>query len=200
MSRVLVVATRNAGKLREVHQLLQGLDVDVLSLEAYPDAPQVDEPFETFAENAARKATVIAQVTGEWALADDSGLEVTALEGAPGVRSARVADTDPERIDWLLQQMRDVPEGRRHARFVCCVALASPRAARGRWLRTVEGIITMAPRGQQGFGFDPVFYYPPAGKTFAQMDPEDKGLVSHRGKSLRAFRSDFPSIIQTGRD
>ena len=184
----LVVATRNEGKRREIEDLLAGLGVEVLSLSAFPDAPEVEEPFETFAENAAHKATAIARATGEWALADDSGLEVDALGGAPGVRSSRIAESDPARIAWLLGRMAQVPPDCRQARFICALALASPQGLVGRWQGTVEGLITDEPRGAHGFGFDPVFLYPPTGMTFAEMTREEKGEVSHRGRALREFR------------
>ena len=186
--KTLVVATRNRGKLSELVELLGDLDVDVVSLEAFPDAPEVDEPFETFAENAARKAVVTARAVGEWTVADDSGLEVAHLGGAPGVKSSRIASSDPERIAWALRQLRGVHTDERQARFVCAIALASPSGLQGQWEETVEGSISEEPVGSEGFGFDPVFCYPPAGKTFGQMAPDEKNAVSHRGKALRAFR------------
>jgi XTP/dITP diphosphohydrolase len=184
----LVVATRNEGKRAEIAQLLEGLGVEVLSLRDFPAAPEVEEPFATFAQNAAHKAVQTAGAIGEWCLADDSGLEVAALGGAPGVKSARVADSDPARIAWLLEQMRAVPEGQRQARFVCAAALASPAGLQGQWEGTVEGQILQAPRGENGFGYDPVFWYEPLGKTFAELTREEKSTVSHRGRALRAFR------------
>lgn len=196
--RTLVVATTNKGKLREIAELLCTLPVEVVSLDRFPDAPEVDEPHDTFAENAARKATIIARETGVWAVADDSGLEVEALGGEPGAKSARVAPTDPERIAWLLERMQDVPDGSRQARFVCCIALASPEGPVGSWQETVEGVITWAPAGEHGFGFDPVFLYEPAGKTFAELTATEKGQVSHRGKALRVFRRAFGEMLGDG--
>jgi XTP/dITP diphosphohydrolase len=184
----LVVATRNEGKRAEIAQLLEGLGVQVLSLRDFPAAPEVDEPFATFAENAAHKATETARAIGEWCLADDSGLEVAALDGAPGVRSARVADSDPARIAWLLGQLKAVPAGQRQARFMCVAALASPEGLQGQWEGTVEGLILTAPRGEKGFGYDPVFWHEALGKTFAELSREEKSAVSHRGQALRAFR------------
>lgn len=186
--RRLVVATRNEGKRAEIAQLLDGLGIEVLSLRDFPGAPEVDEPFATFAENAAHKALQTARAIGEWCLADDSGLEVLALDGAPGVQSARVAASDPARIAWLLGRMQSVPEGQRQARFVCAVALASPEGIQGQWEGTVEGQILSAPRGENGFGYDPVFWYEPLGKTFAELSRDEKGAVSHRGRALRALR------------
>lgn len=196
MTRRLVVATRNQGKWREIAQLLSGMGVDVVSLVDFPDAPEVEEPYATFRDNACEKARVIAAATGCWAVADDSGLEVRALNGEPGVKSARVADSDPERISWLLESMAGVPAAERQARFVCCIALASPERILGTWEETVEGVIADAAVGESGFGFDPVFIYPPAGRTFAQFSPEEKSAVSHRGKALRAFRQSFEALMR----
>lgn len=191
----LVVATRNEGKLREIAQLLCDLRVQVLSVGDYADAPEVDEPYEAFCDNALRKATEVAFGIGEWTVADDSGLQVHALDGRPGVYSSRVADSDAERIAWLLEEMSDVPADRRQARFVCCIALSSPEKGTRTWHETVEGRITQEPSGSGGFGFDPVFFYPPQGMTFAEMSRHGKGRVSHRGKALAAFRSDFERIL-----
>ena len=184
----LVLATRNQGKLREIAELLGDLEVEVLSLDGFPDMPDIEEPFESFAENAAHKAIITAREVGERAMADDSGLMVDALDGAPGVRSSRIAPSDPERIAWVLEELEGVPLDERQARFVCAIALASPAGLEGQWEETVEGVITETPRGSEGFGFDPVFHYPPARKTFAEMSQQEKSAVSHRGKALRAFR------------
>jgi len=195
MPERLVVATRNEGKLREIAELLKGLAVEVVSLADFPDAPEVEEPHDTFCANACEKALAIAAATGHWAVADDSGLEVDALDGEPGVKSARVAETDPERIAWLLQRLSGIAPEDRRARFVCCIALASPEGILGTWQETVEGLISDAPEGDNGFGFDPVFIYPPAGRTFARLSREEKSAVSHRGKALRAFRQDFEAVL-----
>lgn len=197
--RSLVVATRNQGKLGEIAALLGGLDVEVLALDAFPHAPDVPEPHDTFLANATAKAVATARALRMWAVADDSGLVVDALGGAPGVRSSRVASTDPARIAWLLGELRDVPPGRRRARFVCAIALASPEGLEGRWEESVEGVITSEPRGEGGFGYDPVFFHPPTAKTFAEMTREEKSAVSHRGKALRTFRRAFEEMLRAGR-
>lgn len=193
--RSLVVATRNQGKLREISALLQGLEIEVLSLDAFPGVPDVPEPHDTFLANAVDKAVVTARAVGTWAVADDSGLEVEALGGAPGVKSSRVAATDPARIAWLLDTLGDAPAEWRRARFVCAIALASPAGLEGRWEESVEGVITSAPRGDGGFGYDPVFLHPPTGKTFAEMTRDEKSAVSHRGKALRTFRRAFEEML-----
>jgi XTP/dITP diphosphohydrolase len=193
--RTLVVATRNAGKLRETEALLDGLPVRVVSLEAYPDLPEVEEPHDTFAANAAEKACQTARATGQWALADDSGLTVDALGGAPGVLSARVAGSDPARIAWLLEQLAGVPEAQRTAAFVCALCLAGPRGLLGQWEGRAEGLILDAPRGEGGFGYDPVFLDPATGRTFAELGRDEKGAVSHRGRALRAFAADLSELL-----
>ena len=136
------------------------------------------------------------------ALADDSGLEVDALGGEPGVRSARWAGEgadDAQLVAKLLRELADVPDDRRAARFVCALSLCAPEGEIGRWEGRVEGVITREPRGTGGFGYDPVFLYPEDGRTFAEMPPECKHAVSHRGRALRAFRADLPAILRERR-
>lgn len=182
--RKLVIATKNQGKAREVARILEGMEYKIISLADYPDAPDVEETGETFVENAELKARAYAEFTGELTLADDSGLEVDALGGAPGVYSSRFAPTDAERNSRLLDLMKDVEEGARTARFRCVIAIAEP----GRVVRTcegtVEGTIPHSPRGSQGFGYDPVFYLPELGRHMAELSQDEKNAISHRGKAL----------------
>jgi XTP/dITP diphosphohydrolase len=155
-----------------------------------PDAPDVVEDAETFEGNALKKACILAQATGIPALADDSGLCVDALGGRPGVHSARYAGegaSDADRIAKLLNEMRNVPEQQRSARFVCALAVAWPDGESKIFMGTCEGRITHEPHGVGGFGFDPVFYFPEVGCTFAEMDRQAKNQVSHRGKALGQF-------------
>ncbi|MCK4283417.1 MAG: XTP/dITP diphosphatase [Candidatus Brocadiae bacterium] len=188
----LLIATANPEKRKELEALLAGLPVEVLTLRDRPDAPHVVEDGATLEENAAKKASETARACGVYAVADDSGLFVDALGGKPGVKSARYAGPDPtsEKLcRKLLLEMGSVPDGSRGAHFRCCIAMADPNGklvltAEGR----VEGTITHRMRGEGGFGYDPVFTYEPAGKTFAQMTPEEKNAVSHRGRALREFR------------
>jgi XTP/dITP diphosphohydrolase len=178
---VLVVATGNPGKLRELQGLLTGSGWQLC---LKPDALEVEETGTTFAENACLKASQVAQATQQWALADDSGLEVAALEGAPGVFSARYGQTDADRITRLLHELGETAN--RAARFVCVVAVARPDGA---IVLQAEGVcagsILTSPRGAGGFGYDPVFYVPEQGLTFAEMPPELKRRVSHRGRALQ---------------
>jgi XTP/dITP diphosphohydrolase len=190
--RALVFATRNKGKLRELRQLLSLDDVDLLSLDDLPEVPEVKETGETFAENAAIKAREVMEATGLPALADDSGLEVDALDGAPGVHSARYAGpgaTDRDRFELLLRNLQGVPDEERTARFRCVVAFADPEQPDHVELRegSCEGRILHAPRGQGGFGYDPVFYVEELDQTFAEAAPEDKNRLSHRGRAMAAI-------------
>jgi XTP/dITP diphosphohydrolase len=198
MTRRLMLATENEHKVREIRSLLADLQIEVSHLAELDEIPELTETGETFAENALEKALACAQATGELSLADDSGLVVDALGGAPGVRSARYAGeaaTQDDLITKLVAEMRNVPDDRRSARFVCALSLALPEGELQRWEGTVEGIISREPRGTGGFGYDPVFVYPPAGVTFAEMAPEDKNLVSHRGAALSKFRRDIGAIV-----
>jgi len=192
----LLVASYNLTKVEEIRRLLQDLPVEVVSLQDLAHPPKLSEPHSTFIQNAAEKATIAARATGRLALADDSGLVVPALDGSPGVHSSRVADTDPERIQWLLSRMAGLQGDQRQAYFVCVAALAAPDGeALGTWQGRVDGVITHEPQGAGGFGYDPVFFYPPDNQTFAQMSPERKNQVSHRGQALRAFAQDLPDIL-----
>ena len=191
----LVIASGNAGKVREFAALLAGLP---LTVRPQPPGLEVEETGSTFAENARIKAIAVARASGAWALADDSGLSVEALGGAPGIHSARYAPTDAARIDRLLTELQQAlaadPSAGRGARFVAALALAAPDGA---VLLEVEGQcageILPAARGAGGFGYDPVFLVPELGLSFAELDRETKGQISHRG---RAFAQLEPGLRQ----
>lgn len=180
---VLVVATGNPGKLTEMQAYLAGQQWE---LALKPEELEVEETGATFAENACLKASEIALATGEWAIADDSGLAVDALDGAPGVYSARYGKTDADRIERLLNELGN--ELNREAQFVCVVAIARPD---GTIALQAEGVcpgrILHSPRGNGGFGYDPVFYVPEQRLTFAEMSSEQKRRLSHRGKAFQAL-------------
>jgi XTP/dITP diphosphohydrolase len=187
----IVVATKNRGKMREFREIMGGLGlldrIDLRSLSDFPDYPEAVESGETFEENALIKARAAARALAVIAVADDSGIEVDALGGKPGVRSARWAGrdaTDTRNNDLLLAQLEKVPPERRVARFVATIALVSPdgteRVVRGE----CEGLITQAPRGTGGFGYDPIFYYPPLNKTLAEMTQAEKNRISHRRRAI----------------
>lgn len=189
MRRKLYLATRNAGKIKEIRSMFSGLPVEVLSMDQAGKLPPITEDHLTFAGNAEKKARTICLFLNEAALADDSGLEVDFLGGQPGVFSARFAGEeagDSENNAKLLNLLRGVPMEKRAARFRCALAIALPGEPAAIIVEeTCEGYIVETPRGTTGFGYDPLFIYPPSGKTFAEMDLEEKNLVSHRGKALR---------------
>jgi XTP/dITP diphosphohydrolase len=188
----LVLASRNGKKLIELRERLKDLGITVQSVENFPRAPEVEETGATFRENAALKAEAIRDATGLPALADDSGICVDALDGAPGVRSARFAGeraSDEQNNRLLLEKLADVPDGERTGRFACCLALAAPGEETIYFDGTVEGTILHKPRGEEGFGYDPVFYSPELGKAFAEGTRDEKNEVSHRGRALRKLRA-----------
>jgi XTP/dITP diphosphohydrolase len=186
----IVVATRNRGKLREIKLALSDLDIKLLSLDHYPDAPEVVEDGDTFVKNAEKKARAVARHTGKYALADDSGLCVDALDGAPGVHSARYAGegaTDEMNNQKLLGELEKTPGAKRTAMFVCVIVLASPKGEHFYHEGSVKGIILREPAGENGFGYDPLFFYPPLNATFAEVSGDEKLKVSHRGAALRSL-------------
>lgn len=182
-SKLLVVATGNPGKLREMQAYLSDLDWELV---LKPDELEIEETGDTFIANACLKASQVAKATGNWAIADDSGLEVAALDGAPGIYSARYGKDDSDRISRLLQELGDTAN--RQAHFVCAVAIASPDGAIAlQEVGICPGEILFAPRGDGGFGYDPIFYVPAQQMTFAQMPSQLKHQISHRGKAFQAL-------------
>jgi XTP/dITP diphosphohydrolase len=193
----LVIASRNKGKTDEIRELLSGFPITIKNLDDFGPIPEVEEDGETFDENAYKKASFTARVLGQPALADDSGLVVDALDGAPGVYSARYAGpdaTNEDRSRKLLQEMAGVTN--RKAAFECVISIAVPTGPALTYEGRCEGTITESPAGTNGFGYDPIFFYPPLKKTFAQLTREEKGHVSHRGKALGEFRDEFDSVIK----
>ncbi len=187
----LVIATRNEKKIDEIKRILEGLDVTLYSLDDFPGCPEVEETEDTFEGNAALKAKAVAEYTGRAALADDSGLEVFALHGEPGVRSARYAGddaTDADNVHKLLSEMFDIADYMREARFVCVVAIAFPDGDLKSFKGIVNGRIGRKPLGKSGFGYDPIFYPEGHDRTFAQMSPAEKDGMSHRGRALEKLR------------
>jgi XTP/dITP diphosphohydrolase len=188
---VLVLATLNPHKGRELLALLGAVPFQIKLLSEFPGAQLPEETGRTYAENALVKARTAARLTSVLALGDDSGLEVDALGGAPGIHTARFGGpglSDRERWELLLERLRDVPPARRTARFRCVIALARPAPGEQVVEGVVEGVIAQAPRGNGGFGYDPVFFYPPLGRTFGEISDEEKQRVSHRAKALGAVR------------
>lgn len=194
MKRVLI-ATSNAGKLRDFAGAAKAFSIEVAGLANFRELPPVEEDGATFEANARKKAEFYSTfATGDLVLADDSGLEVDALGGAPGVISARYAaengsenSSDEANNAKLLRALSDVPEERRTARFVCVIAAARHGAMVATFRGEATGTILFAERGTQGFGYDPLFYVSPIGKTFAEFTPEEKARVSHRGRAFAKF-------------
>lgn len=186
---LLVVATGNPGKLREMQAYLEDLGWELI---LKPESLEVEETGSSFVENACLKASTVAKATGQWAIADDSGLAVDALNGAPGVYSARYGQTDADRIQRVLNELANAAN--RQAEFVCAIAIARPN---GEIVLQTQGIcrgeILFTPRGSSGFGYDPIFYVPSHNMTFAEMPPEVKQQVSHRGQAFKAL---LPQLTQ----
>lgn len=193
----LVIATRNPGKTDEIRAILKGYPVEIRNLNDFGPIPEIDEDGATFEENAYKKASFAARVLGLPALSDDSGLSVAALNGKPGIHSARFAGpdaTDQQRCRLLLEKLKDAAD--RRATFECVISIALPTGQALTYEGRCEGLITEKPAGVSGFGYDPVFYYPPAGKTFAEMTAEEKNRVSHRGRALEEFKNEFDKVLK----
>ncbi len=187
----LVLATGNQDKVKELRNLLSGFPVQLLSIKDYPGLVMPEEDQPDFAGNAAKKAEWVSLHTGEIALADDSGLEVEALDGKPGVHSARYAGTNGDykaNNRLLLQELKGVSPGGRKARFVCVIAITVPGDKTYLVEGSCPGLIAEKEAGTNGFGYDPLFYYVPGGKTFAEMTAEEKNRISHRGRALHKTR------------
>ncbi len=187
----IVLATRNKKKVEEMSRILCEMDINIVTMDDFPSCPEVEEDMDTFEGNAVKKALAITKCTNKIAVADDSGLEVYALKGAPGVMSARYAGEnadDVANIEKLLSEMKDIPDEQRGARFVCCIAIAYPNGKTETFFGFAEGKIGREPSGRMGFGYDPIFYPTGYNKTFAEMLPEEKDALSHRGKALERFK------------
>jgi XTP/dITP diphosphohydrolase len=205
-SKVILVATTNPGKVRELRALL-GAEVEWKSLADFPEIGEVQEDGATFAENARKKALGYARATGLWTLADDSGLVVDALGGAPGVNSARFSGEkapgedrkilDRRNMEKLLALLQGVPREKRTARFVCTLCLAGPERVLVETQGAVEGLIAEEPAGTGGFGYDPVFLVPQLGKTVAQLGEEEKNAISHRGNAMRKLKPLLAKLLQS---
>lgn len=196
MKQILVIATTNKGKTKEIQALLKGAPVEIKNLSDFGPIPEVIEDGETFDDNAYKKASFTAKVLGYPALADDSGLCVEALDGAPGVYSARYAGenaTDQENVDKMLKNLEG--HNNRNAAFKCVISIAVPTGAALTYEGECSGVITEQPAGENGFGYDPVFFYPDYNKTFAQCSMDEKAAVSHRGKALNEVASEIDKIL-----
>jgi XTP/dITP diphosphohydrolase len=196
LERPIVLATKNEGKISEFKGLLADFDTEIKSLKDFGPIPPVEEDGATFEDNAYKKAALTAKILGLPALADDSGLMAKALGGLPGVKSARYAGeaaTDEENNLKLLKAMREVED--REASFMCIIAIAVPRGPALIYEGKCDGSITQKPVGNKGFGYDPLFYFPPLKKTFAQMTLDEKNRVSHRGKAMAELKAEFDKVL-----
>jgi len=219
MKKTILVATTNPGKLSEISQMLD-FEIEWKSLSDFPDIKEVKEDGKTFAENARKKAIGYAKATGLWTLADDSGLVVDALGGEPGVKSSRfsgsedrgqmtddrnsvvrqpssVIRSDHQNIAKVLKLLADVPKEKRTARFVCCLCLASPDKILAETQGTLEGLITEREIGENGFGYDPIFFVPHLNKTVGQLTAEEKNAISHRGNAIRKLKPLLLQLLKT---
>ena len=203
----IVLATVNQGKIIELRQMLQGMPCQLHGLDEFPDIPEAVEEGQTFQENAWQKAQHYSQLLNLRVIADDSGLEVDALDKAPGIYSARFAgSTNAERserdranIDKVLQLLSGIEQSRRTARFRCCLCLSYPEKILIETEGILEGRITDAPRGESGFGYDPVFLIPEFGKTAAELSAEEKNQVSHRGRAVRKLADQLIPLLTSNR-
>ena len=195
-SITLVIATRNKGKTYEIMDLLKEFPVNIKNLDDFGPIPAVEEDGDTFDKNAYKKASFTSRILGLPALADDSGLLIKALDGAPGVHSARYAGenaSDEQRCSKVLSEMKGKTD--RRAAFKCVISIAVPPGPALTYEGHCEGLITKKPAGSNGFGYDPIFFFSPLNKTFAELTREEKNRVSHRGNALRELRAEFDKVL-----
>lgn len=188
----IIFATKNKGKIKEINAILADMDVNVISMEDAGITLDVLEDGKTFEENAMKKAVQVMEVCGKITLSDDSGLEIDAMEKAPGIYSARFMGEDtpyPTRFQAIFEKLNGLPDEKRTARFVSCIAAAFPDGRRLVSYDTVEGIIGYEAKGENGFGYDPIFFLPEKGKYMAELSPAEKNAISHRGKALRRMKA-----------
>lgn len=186
----LIIATGNEDKVREIDEILEGTGFEAISMKQAGFNPDIVEDGKTFEENALKKAMAVHELSGEYVMADDSGLCIDALDGAPGIYSARFCGEDStyeEKFKKIFEMLADVPEEKRTAQFVCAIAVVKPDGSSFTVRGECRGVLHEKPAGENGFGYDPIFYVPEFGMTTAQMDPEVKNSISHRGRALRAM-------------
>jgi len=199
--RVLVVATRNSGKLAEIRDIFKLNGWRISGLDEFPAVGKIPEEGKTFEENAISKARAVASITRLTAIGDDSGIEVDALGGEPGVYSARFAGegaSDADNNKKLLEVMKGVPVSNRGAKFVCVIAAVTSDGTEKVVRGECKGVILEEPRGARGFGYDPLFFYPPMAKTYSEMTPEEKNSISHRFRALIKLKGILPGLLDAG--
>jgi len=181
----ILIATNNAGKIKEIKDMLVDSNINILTIDDFPHLPKIKEDGKTFQENALKKACKISQYTGKICLADDSGLEIDYLKGEPGICSSRWGNTDKDRINKVLNLLKNVPENKRSAKYICVLVLAFPDGRTYIVKEECPGNISLTPRGKYGFGYDPIFLIPEYNQTFAELGQKIKNKISHRGKALK---------------
>ena len=181
----ILIATNNLGKVKEIKDILDSPEIKILTMKDFPPIPKIEEDGKTYQENAFKKARKISEYTGKICLADDSGLEIDYLKGKPGIYSSRWGNSDEERINKVLKLLENVPINKRNAKFVCVVVLVFPNGKIYMVKEECKGIITFNPKGEHGFGYDPIFLVPEYDKTFAELGDKIKNQISHRGKAMR---------------
>ena len=181
----ILIATNNLGKVKEIKDILDSPEIKILNMKDFPPLPKIEEDGKTYQENAFKKARKVSEYTGKICLADDSGLEIDYLKGKPGIYSSRWGNSDEERISKVLKLLENVPINKRNAKFVCVVVLVFPNGKIYMVKEECKGSIIFSPKGEHGFGYDPIFLVPEYNKTFAELGDKIKNQISHRGKAMR---------------
>ncbi len=191
----ILIATNNLGKVKEIKDILDSPEIKILTIKDFPLLPKIEEDGKTYQENAFKKARKTSEFTGKICLADDSGLEIDYLKGKPGIYSSRWGNSDEERINKVLKFIENVPKNKRNAKFVCAVVLVFPNGKIYMVKEECKGIITFNPKGEHGFGYDPIFLVPEYDKTFAELGDKIKNRISHRGKAMRRMIDILNKIV-----
>jgi len=181
----MLIATNNLSKVKEIKDILDGRQIKILTMKDFPHLPKIEEDGKTYQENAFKKARKISEYTGKICLADDSGLEIEYLKEKPGIYSSRWGNSDEERINKVLKLLKNVPINKRNAKFVCAAVLVFPDGKTYMVKEECKGIIGFQPKGEHGFGYDPIFLVPEYNKTFAELGDKIKNQISHRGKAMK---------------
>ncbi len=191
----IVIATNNVGKIKEIKDILDNSKIKILNMKDFSHFPEVEEDGKTYQENAFKKAREVLEYTGKICLADDSGLEIDYLKGEPGIYSSRWENSDEERINKVLKLLEDVPTNKRKAKFVCVAVLVFPDGKTYTVKEECHGSIGFMPKGEHGFGYDPIFLVPEYNKTFGELEDKIKNQISHRGKAMRKMANIINEII-----
>jgi len=195
----ILIATNNLGKVKEIKDILDSSEIKILTMKDFPPFPKIEEDGKTYQENAFKKARKVSEYTGKICLADDSGLEIDYLEGKPGIYSSRWGNSDEERINKVLRLLENVPKNKRNAKFVCVVVLVFTDGKIYMVKEECKGSIIFNPKGEQGFGYDPIFLVPEYDKTFAELGDKIKNQISHRGKAMRRMINIINELIVSER-